>query len=100
MGSLSRLGDTFSTVRAVLAFLLLCASLPAHAASYLVTVLTSDQSGTAPFIDPNLQNPWGLSYSPTGPFWASDEHTGLSTVYNGSGTPQSLVVTIPPAPGR
>ena len=100
MGSLSRFDGTFSTVHAVLAFLLLCASLPAQAASYLVTVLTSDQSGTAPVIDPNLQNPWGLSYSPTGPFWAADEHTGLSTIYDGTGTPQSLVVTIPPAPGH
>ena len=84
----------------LLALVLLCASLPAKAASYLVTILTSDQSGTAPVIDPNLQNPWGLSYSPTGPFWAADNHSGLSTVYNGAGAIQSPVVTIPPAPGH
>src|SRR5205814_6999081 len=35
----------------------------------------------------------------TSPFWISDNHTGLSTTYNSSGTPLGLVVTIPPAPG-
>jgi uncharacterized protein (TIGR03118 family) len=100
MGSPFCLDGKFSAFRAVLASLLLCASLPAKAAPYLVTFLASDQSGTAPNIDPHLQNPWGLSYSPTGPFWAADEHTGFSTVYAGSGSPQSLVVTIPPAPGH
>ena len=100
MGSPFCLDGKFSAFRAVLASLLLCASLPAKAAPYLVTFLASDQSGTAPNIDPHLQNPWGLSYSPTGPFWAADEHTGFSTVYDGSGSPQSLVVTIPPAPGH
>ena len=101
MGSLSRFDGKISTFQVVLACLLLCASLPAaQAASYKVTILTSDQSGTAPNIDPNLQNPWGLGYSPAGPFWAADEHSGVSTIYNGTGAPQSLVVTIPPAPGH
>src|SRR5436853_6795142 len=92
--------DRKSSLFLVLLALVLCASLPAQTGSYKVTFLTSDQSGTAPFIDPNLQNPWGLSYSPTGPFWAADEHTGVSTIYNGTGAPQSLIVTIPPAAGH
>jgi uncharacterized protein (TIGR03118 family) len=77
---------------------LLCTSLPSAAASYKVTVLTSDQAG-APAQDPNLQNPWGLVASPTSPFWVSDNNDGLSTIYNGAGTPLALVVTIPGSGG-
>ena len=66
---------------------------------YQQTNLVSDISGKAQFTDPNLVNPWGISFAPGGPFWVSDEGTGLSTLYNGSGMPQSLVVTVPPAPG-
>ena len=47
--------------------------------------------------DPNLKNAWGLAYLPGGPYWVSDEVTGLSTVYQANGTIVSLVVTIPPA---
>ena len=78
---------------------LLSAPLPSAAAAYKVTVLTSDQTG-APTQDANLQNPWGLAYGPTSPFWVSDNNDGLSTIYNGVGTPLALVVTIPPASGR
>ncbi len=61
--------------------------------------LVSDIPGEAPVTDPNLVNPWGIAYSPTGPFWVADNHTGVSTLYDGSGQPQSLVVTIPPPAG-
>ncbi len=47
--------------------------------------------------DPNLRNGWGLAYLPSGPYWVSDEGTGLSTVYQANGTIVSLVVTVPPA---
>jgi uncharacterized protein (TIGR03118 family) len=66
---------------------------------YMQTNLVSDIAGMAPKIDPNLKNPWGIVASSSGPFWVSDNATGLSTLYNGSGTPQSLVVTIPPPTG-
>jgi len=82
----------------VVAFLL-CTSLPSAAASYHVTVLTSDQAG-APFLDANLQNPWGLAYSATSPFWIADNNTGVSTIYNGTGAPYALVVTVPPTSGE
>lgn len=101
MGFKSRRDGKYSIFTILLTLALLGASpLPAQAASYLLTILTSDQTATAPHIDPNLQNPWGLSYSPSGPFWAADQRTGKSTIYNGTGTPSSLVVTIPPAPGH
>ena len=67
----------------------------ASAASYKSKILTADQSGVAPNTDPNLVNPWGISFSATGPFWTSDNNTGLSTVYNTSGAIQPIVVTIP-----
>ena len=49
--------------------------------------------------DKQLINPWGLAYSPGAPFWLSDQGSGLSTLYDGSGVKQSLVVTIPTATG-
>ena len=75
----------------------------AHADSvYQQTNLTSDVPGLANNLDPNLQNPWGISFSNTSPFWASDQRTGVATLYNGAGVPQPatpLIVTIPPASG-
>jgi uncharacterized protein (TIGR03118 family) len=61
--------------------------------------LVSDLPGVADFTDPDLVNPWGISFSPTSPMWVSDNGTGLSTIYNGHGVKQGLVVTIPPAGG-
>lgn len=49
--------------------------------------LVSDIPGLAEHTDPNLANPWGIATSGTGPFWISDNHTGLSTPFNTSGTP-------------
>jgi uncharacterized protein (TIGR03118 family) len=65
-------------------------------AHFLQHNLVSDLAGYADHTDTNLLNPWGISFSPTSPFWLSDNHSGLSTLYNSSGTPQALVVTIPP----
>jgi len=66
---------------------------------YLQTNLVSDVAGWAPVTDANLVNPWGLSRSATSPWWASDNGTGLSTLYNGAGAKQALVVTVPPPTG-
>ena len=64
----------------------------------LQTNLVSDGFVPADRIDPNLVNPWGVSFSPTGPFWVSDAGTGVTTIYNGTGTPVAaagqFVVTI------
>jgi uncharacterized protein (TIGR03118 family) len=67
--------------------------------AYLQTNLVSDISGIARFTDPNLVNPWGIAYSPTSPFWISDNNAGVSTLYQGNGQPLSLVVQIPPPMG-
>lgn len=60
--------------------------------------LVSDQPGLAAHTDPNLINPWGISFSSTSPFWVSNAGSGTSTLYNGTGTPLPLVVTIPGVP--
>jgi len=49
--------------------------------------------------DPQLVNPWGIAFNPNAVVWISDNGTGVSTLYNGLGEKQSLVVTIPPSPG-
>jgi uncharacterized protein (TIGR03118 family) len=69
-------------------------------AQYSMTNLTSDLTGKAKFTDPLLKNPWGLAYSPDAPFWVSDEASGWSTLYTGTGAPQSLQVVIPPISGK
>jgi len=71
----------------------------ASSSAYQQTNLVSDMAGMAAFTDPHLINPWGVSESSSGPFWVSDNVTGVSTLYNSQGQPQSLIVTIPPASG-
>ncbi|MBV9123630.1 MAG: TIGR03118 family protein, partial [Planctomycetes bacterium] len=61
----------------------------------LQTNLVSDLPGVAQHLDPNLVNPWGISESSTSPFWLSDNNSGHSTLYDTTGTPQALVVSIP-----
>lgn len=61
--------------------------------------LVSDQPGQADQVDTNLVNAWGLAFSSTSPFWISDNHSGLSTLYNSTGGVLTLVVTIPTPPG-
>src|SRR5438270_2597287 len=64
---------------------------------YTQTNLVSNTAGVAPVTDPQLINPWGLSRNSRSPWAASDQATGFSTLYNGAGAKQSLIVTIPPA---
>ena len=70
--------------------------------AYKVTPLVSDVSGAA-VMDTRLKNAWGVAFSPAAsPFWIADNATGLSTLYDGTGAIQNLVVTIPcpPNPGQ
>jgi uncharacterized protein (TIGR03118 family) len=92
----------------------LVVGLPAQAASaheaegaFQQTNLVSNLPGLAPVTDPNLQNPWGMSSSPSSPIWVSDNNGDLtagtgnaSTLYTGAGQPvkvggSQLVVKIP-----
>lgn len=67
--------------------------------AYQVTNLVADLPGVAAVTDPDLVNPWGISFSPTGAFWLSDNGTGLTTLYDGAGLKQPLIVTVPPPVG-
>lgn len=81
-----------------LSTLLLLTGTAAFAQRYHRTDLTADNtsvSSTA-VIDPNLVNAWGLSRATGSFFWVSDNGTGLSTLYDSTGTIGPLVVTIPP----
>jgi uncharacterized protein (TIGR03118 family) len=66
---------------------------------YKQTNLVSDIPGMAAVTDANLVNPWGISRSSSSPWWVSDNGTGVSTLYSGTGSAVPLVVTIPGADG-
>ncbi len=76
----------------------LCApSVQAQATQHYKQVnLTASTPGVAPVTDPNLVNAWGMSRSSGSPWWISDNTSGLSTLYTGTGSITPLVVTIPP----
>ena len=50
-------------------------------ATYQPAFLISDVPGVSPLQDTNLVNAWGISFSPTSPFWISANGTGLAEVY-------------------
>ena len=66
--------------------------------SYVQTKLVSDIPGLAAHTDANLKNPWGTSVGPGSPIWVSDNHAGVTTLYDGAGNPQPRVVSIPAPP--
>src|SRR5690348_4150462 len=67
-------------------------------AQYTRTDLVTNQPGLAPNTDQqHLVNAWGLVQLAHSPFWVSDNGTGFSTLYSGTGAQVSLFVTIPAA---
>lgn len=75
----------------------------ALAQHYTVTDLTTNRQSvapTAPNVDPNLVNPWGMSRSSGSPWWISDNGTSVSTLYDMTGLQKSLVVSIPAPNGQ
>jgi len=72
--------------------------------AYIQHNLVSDVPGLADVTDPNLVDPWGMSFSTTSPYWVTNHGKGNTTVYTNSNTAtgvtiSSTVVTIPPAAG-
>jgi uncharacterized protein (TIGR03118 family) len=57
--------------------------------------LVSDVPGLAATTDPNLTNPWGVSFAPSSPFWISNQASNTATLYDGAGNIVPLVVSIP-----
>jgi hypothetical protein len=80
---------------------------PAQSSTYQLTdlvtddVTNNDTNGLlaglglppAAHVDPNLINPWGVSFTPTSPYWVSDNNSGVSTLYTAAGVQVS-----PPSP--
>src|SRR6266568_2964910 len=64
---------------------------------YKQTNLVSDMPGVAAATDPNLVNAWGMSRGSGSPWWVSDNGTGVTTLYTGTGSIVPLVVAIPPS---
>jgi uncharacterized protein (TIGR03118 family) len=66
---------------------------------FVQTNLVSNISGLAALTDPDLVNPWGVSHSPTSPFWVSDQGTNDATLYAITGQTNvskvALTVAIP-----
>jgi uncharacterized protein (TIGR03118 family) len=69
------------------------------AAGYTVVPLAASIPGVAPATDANLVNPWGISFSPTGPFWFADNGSGVSDLVDGRGQQIPLIVTVPGSNG-
>jgi uncharacterized protein (TIGR03118 family) len=73
--------------------------------TFTVTNLVgSDPSVSAVQTDPNLVNPWGLSESPTSPFWISENGSGVVSIdsVTSSGVTLNLIppVTVAVPPGQ
>ena len=66
---------------------------------YTVHALVSDAAAvSAPATDASLVNGWGLVAGPTTPWWAANNGTNSSTLYNGVGAKQALTVAVAGAP--
>ena len=84
---------------------LLCAApIAGQAVPVSVTNLVTDNQAANPaqITDAGLVNAWGLSYSPTSPFWVSSNGAGTSTLYRVAPATQAttkvpLIVAIPGA---
>src|ERR1700676_5780258 len=82
----------------MISILILPTGLRAQQAGYFQTNLVSNTSGVAKTTDPQLLNPWGISFLPGQDFWIANNNSGTSTLYDLNGTKDTaLVVTIPAA---
>ena len=87
----ARLGCAAFLVAAVA---LAAGSASAAASPYAVHNLVSNGAVPADLVDPGLVNGWGITASATSPWWVSDNGSGLSTLYTGTGSKVSLNVTV------
>jgi uncharacterized protein (TIGR03118 family) len=70
----------------------------AQQSGYFQTNLVSNTAGIATTTDPQLLNPWGISFLPGQDFWIANNNSGTSTLYDLNGSKNTaLVVTIPGA---
>jgi uncharacterized protein (TIGR03118 family) len=91
-----------AVVSTTVAFGALCAGAGvANADGFSQTNLVSDMPGLATVTDPNLKNPWGLSFANGSPIWISNQGTQTATLYPVTGSTgvsaTPFTVNIPPA---
>jgi uncharacterized protein (TIGR03118 family) len=68
---------------------------PVMTSAFTTTALVTDQSSGAAHTDTHLVNAWGIAFNPTAFVWVANNGTATSTLYDGNGVPQTLVVAVP-----
>jgi uncharacterized protein (TIGR03118 family) len=68
---------------------------PTIASNFATRFLVADGTG-AEHVDAHLINAWGIAFNPAGFVWVANNGSATSTLYDGNGVPQTLVVAIPP----
>jgi len=68
---------------------------PVMTSAFTTTALVTDQASGAAHTDTHLVNAWGLAFNPTAFVWVANNGTSTSTLYDGNGVPQTLIVAIP-----
>jgi uncharacterized protein (TIGR03118 family) len=63
--------------------------------AFSMTPLISDGSVSAQKTDANLKNPWGIVFAPGSPMWVANNGTQTATLYDGTGNPSALIVSLP-----
>jgi len=63
--------------------------------TYTATILVSNGAVAAVNTDTNLVNPWGIALGPSTPMWVANNATSTSTLYDGDGVPQPIIVNLP-----
>ena len=81
----------------MLAMLVMSTAMWAQQAGYSQTNLVSNTAGVATTTDPQLLNPWGISFLSGQDFWIANNNSGTSTLYDAQGNKNALVVTLPGA---
>jgi uncharacterized protein (TIGR03118 family) len=92
----------FGSLASLLALTIALGAAPARATEVAMTALVTDDQTANPaqITDPGLTNAWGLSSSPTSPFWVSSNGGGTSVLYSVNPATQAttkvgLTVAIP-----
>src|SRR5215469_16010475 len=84
-----------SALLAFPALLLTCGLTPAISrADFVQTNIIADVSGLAPQTDPDLKNPWGMSFGPKTPIWVSNQGSNTSTLYDALAVPSKVPLTV------
>ena len=90
-----------AVILTTVAFCALCGGSGIAQAQFKQTDLVSDLSGLAKVTDPNLINPWGVSFIPgLSPFWISNQGTGTSSLFSvmgGTGVAPANILAPPAA---